>query len=122
MVDTIDDSVTGSFQQVDLYRHLEEVAKKIESILIVKLQEYAFASAPQHFAKFVLLLDLWENYVISLENTEGEFHSQFVFHANSSKKLFVLSIFQSHYRLLHLQNCWYSKSGRCIWRDWCHFC
>lgn len=74
MVDTIDDSVTGSFQQVDLYRHLEEVAKKIESILIVKLQEFAFASSPQSFTKFLELLDLWESYVISLENTEGEFH------------------------------------------------
>lgn len=73
MVDTIDDSVTGSFQQVDLYRHLEEVAKKIESILIVKLQEFAFASSPQNFTKFLELLDLWESYVISLENTEGEF-------------------------------------------------
>lgn len=74
MVDTIDDSVTGSFQQVDLYRHLEEAAKKIESILVVKLQEFA---SPANFTKLLELLDLWESYVISLENTEGERHQSF---------------------------------------------
>lgn len=73
VVDTIDDSVTGSFQQVDLYRHLEEAAKKIESILIVKLQDFALISSPQNDKKFLELLDLWECYVLSLENTEGEF-------------------------------------------------
>lgn len=84
VVDTIDDSVTGSFQQVDLYRHLEDVAKNIESILIVKLQELAFASSPQNFAKFLQLLDLWESYVISLENAEGELYLLFVDVSNFS--------------------------------------
>lgn len=70
VVDTIDDSVTGSFQQVDLYRHLEEVAKKIESFLIVKLHEFISNS----FDKFLKLLELWETYVLSLEHTSGEFH------------------------------------------------
>ncbi|XP_037035796.1 midasin isoform X2 [Bradysia coprophila] len=70
VVDTIDDSVTGSFQQVDLYRHLEEAAKNIESILIVKLQEFALAPSPQNNKTFLELLDLWESYVLSLEHTE----------------------------------------------------
>lgn len=72
VVDTIDDSVTGSFQQVDLYRHLEETAKSIESILIGKLQEFALTWTPQNAKHFVDLLDLWENYVNSLESTDGE--------------------------------------------------
>lgn len=74
VVDTIDDSVTGSFQQVDLYRHLEDVAKKIESILNVKLQEFALSSTPENVKKFLELLDLWECYVTSLQNTEGTLH------------------------------------------------
>lgn len=71
-MDTIDDSVTGSFQQVDLYRHLEEIAKQIESILVMKLQQFAVDTKAESFKMFLKLLDLWENYVLSLENVEGK--------------------------------------------------
>lgn len=56
-VDTIDDSVTGSFQQIDLNRHLEEIAQSIEAILIEHLQQVVLKRDKRDFVK---IMQMWE--------------------------------------------------------------
>ncbi|KAH8345472.1 hypothetical protein KR084_002113 [Drosophila pseudotakahashii] len=55
--DIIDDSVTGSFQQIDLNRHLEVIYKKVESLVFASVQR-AFVHQTQ--AEFVE--ELWNNW------------------------------------------------------------
>lgn len=72
VVDTIDDSVTGSFQQIDLNRHLEEVALRIEVLVIALLQHYILQGAAA-LSSLVELLASWENYVaIARSPLEGK--------------------------------------------------
>lgn len=75
VVDTIDDSVTGSFQQIDLNRHLEEVASHIEELLIALLQHYILQTNDSKAAKVVELLASWESYVeIARNPLEGMYN------------------------------------------------
>lgn len=63
VVDAIDDSVTGSFQQIDLNRHLEEIATRVEELLTARLQHYALSgTGPAAVAAIVRLLASWEKY------------------------------------------------------------
>lgn len=63
IVDTIDDSVTGSFQQVDFNRHLEEVSLYIESVLTTYLQHFALHSQDSKSGVWIVkLLQAWESY------------------------------------------------------------
>lgn len=62
-VDTIDDSVTGSFQQVDFNRHLDQVANAVEAQLLQYAQHYALqANDATGTAVLVQLLGAWEEY------------------------------------------------------------
>lgn len=61
-VDTIDDSVTGSFQQVDFNRHLDEVANAVEAQLLAYAQHYALMPNGTGAAVLVMLLTDWEEY------------------------------------------------------------
>lgn len=62
-VDTIDDSVTGSFQQVDFNRHLDEVANAVEAQLLAYAQHYALLQPNGSGASvLVTLLAAWEEY------------------------------------------------------------
>lgn len=58
-VDTIDDTVTGSFQQMDLNRHLEETFKAVEEILYPKMVELAGKGKAKELRDS---LRLWEKY------------------------------------------------------------
>ncbi|XP_053677442.1 midasin [Anopheles nili] len=63
-VDTIDDSVTGSFQQFDFNRHLEDMASVVETIVrrVVK-ESILFRHGKHNKGCAVLgLLELWEKY------------------------------------------------------------
>ncbi|ALC40740.1 CG13185 [Drosophila busckii] len=58
--DTIDDSVTGSFQQIDLNRHLEQIYKQAE-LLIFGVAQQTFLT--QHAPQFVQQLwHAWSKY------------------------------------------------------------
>ncbi|XP_039434642.1 midasin [Culex pipiens pallens] len=60
-VDTIDDSVTGSFQQFDFNRHLEEVSSNVEAIVMDAVKEAALADGGRSL--LVQLIATWEKYV-----------------------------------------------------------
>lgn len=62
IVDTIDDSVTGSFQQVDFNRHLDEVATAVEAQVLEYAQHYALQPDGAGSAVLVVLLSAWEEY------------------------------------------------------------
>ncbi|XP_031637557.1 midasin [Contarinia nasturtii] len=64
-IDTIDDSVTGTFQQVDLNRHLEEIAQKIEAFLVNYQQNWILHPNQTNSSQFVKLLKQWEIFIES---------------------------------------------------------
>ncbi|XP_017069300.1 midasin [Drosophila eugracilis] len=72
--DIIDDSVTGSFQQIDLNRHLEVIYKKVETLVFACVQR-AFVRHIQ--AEFVE--QLWNNWSkynkLAQVTTESQQHS-----------------------------------------------
>ncbi|XP_050076078.1 midasin [Anopheles maculipalpis] len=64
-VDTIDDSVTGSFQQFDFNRHLEEMAALVETTLRKKVKELLLrdgSAAGSKGGAVLSLLECWEKY------------------------------------------------------------
>lgn len=73
-VDTIDDSVTGSFQQIDLNRHLEEIAQSIEAVLIEHLQEIVLNEwkTKRGSRDFVKIAQSWEAFVALNSKQNGE--------------------------------------------------
>lgn len=76
--DTIDDSVTGSFQQFDFNRWLEEVAQGVESILYEILAKIAVklngAGKKSCYFKSTMIemFKLWMEYVRKVDMIEGE--------------------------------------------------
>ncbi|XP_055690608.1 midasin [Lutzomyia longipalpis] len=71
-VDTIDDSVTGSFQQIDLNRHLEEVAKIIELHVFDFAKSSVLVQDPEvSYEDAFGLIDQWEKYNMLLKNVRG---------------------------------------------------
>uniref|UniRef100_A0A182JR05 Midasin n=1 Tax=Anopheles christyi TaxID=43041 RepID=A0A182JR05_9DIPT len=65
-VDTIDDTVTGSFQQFDFNRHLEEMASLIETTLKKKVKEMLLRERTEGLARggaVLTVLQCWEKYV-----------------------------------------------------------
>lgn len=69
-IDTIDDSVTGSFQQVDLNRHLEEIAQKIETYLVCHQQNWLLGKKKSNAKHFIKLLKEWESFVESSHSNQ----------------------------------------------------
>uniref|UniRef100_A0A182WJD3 Midasin n=1 Tax=Anopheles minimus TaxID=112268 RepID=A0A182WJD3_9DIPT len=64
-VDTIDDTVTGSFQQFDFNRHLEEIAALVETTLRKKVKQLLLRDGAAVLSKggaVLALLDCWEKY------------------------------------------------------------
>lgn len=65
-VDTVDDSVTGSFQQIDLNRHLEEIAQSVEAILVHHTQNLLLSKwsgvANSTSIELIKLARSWESY------------------------------------------------------------
>ena len=59
-LDTIDDSVTGSFQQFDFNRMLETLWQKVEGVLFRKLADMAINSKKRK--EMMKLFSLWKNY------------------------------------------------------------
>lgn len=64
-VDTIDDSVTGSFQQIDLNRHMEEISHCVENVAIVRLKKLALTNSVDQVCN---LLEIWECYTKLLQH------------------------------------------------------
>uniref|UniRef100_A0A1A9V9X2 Midasin n=1 Tax=Glossina austeni TaxID=7395 RepID=A0A1A9V9X2_GLOAU len=60
--DAIDDSVTGSFQQIDLNRHLEEISKQVEQIYLRCVQNSLLHGRPECKKTFTQLLNSWSSY------------------------------------------------------------
>lgn len=73
-VDTIDDTVTGSFQQIDLNRHLEEIAQNIEAILIQHLQAIVLdeVQAMRSSRNFLQIIRAWEDFVALNSKQNGK--------------------------------------------------
>lgn len=89
-IDTIDDSVTGSFQQVDLNRHLEEIAQKIEATLVRYQQNCLLNQNKVNASHFIKLLKQWETFVGSSHNYQnGEFFFDVV---NFSGGFFIINV------------------------------
>ncbi|XP_053661924.1 midasin [Anopheles marshallii] len=64
-VDTIDDTVTGSFQQFDFNRHMEEMAALVETTLRKKVKQLLLRDGTAVLSKggsVLALLDCWEKY------------------------------------------------------------
>nr|XP_019536538.2 midasin [Aedes albopictus] len=61
-VDTIDDSVTGSFQQFDFNRHLEEVSSNVEAVVMDTVKDAALSGTSDGRSSVVQLLAIWEKY------------------------------------------------------------
>uniref|UniRef100_A0A1B0DG05 ATPase dynein-related AAA domain-containing protein n=1 Tax=Phlebotomus papatasi TaxID=29031 RepID=A0A1B0DG05_PHLPP len=71
-VDTIDDSVTGSFQQIDLNRHLEEVARVVELLVSSTAKKIIISDCVfTDLHRLLRLLDQWEEYNLLLKNVKG---------------------------------------------------
>ncbi|GAB0090345.1 Midasin [Sergentomyia squamirostris] len=68
-VDTIDDSVTGSFQQVDLNRHLEEIARIVE-VQIISTVKITLLNG-EDIQQVLRVIDQWEDYNLLLKNLTG---------------------------------------------------
>ncbi|XP_055839231.1 midasin [Episyrphus balteatus] len=83
--DTIDDSVTGSFQQIDLNRHLEEISQNVEAIFITEVQNLILElnntsvngghHQPLTTHKLVDLLNAWSKYS-DLNKIKIDLHNQ----------------------------------------------
>lgn len=80
-IDTIDDSVTGSFQQVDLNRHLEEIGEKIEMHLVRHQQHWLLSQSQGNSSHFIKLLKQWETFVESSNNFQNGKDGAIFFHA-----------------------------------------
>ncbi|XP_055612031.1 midasin [Uranotaenia lowii] len=61
-VDTIDDSVTGSFQQFDFNRHLEEVSSLVETVVMNGVKTMTLDGTWN--ISMIRLLAVWEKYVL----------------------------------------------------------
>ncbi|XP_059609312.1 midasin [Phlebotomus argentipes] len=70
-VDTIDDSVTGSFQQIDLNRHLEEIAKKIELEILSTVKNVILCDDAKDLRPILRLIGQWEDYNHLMKNIYG---------------------------------------------------
>jgi midasin len=72
--DTIDDSVTGSFQQFDFNRWLEEVSQSVEAILFDILCGLAVGTHENARNKemVVEMVKLWLEYNSSFDQKDGE--------------------------------------------------
>jgi midasin (ATPase involved in ribosome maturation) len=69
--DTIDDSVTGSFQQFDFNRMLEDLSQEVEKILLKKLAAIAVSTASsKDKCNMVNLFKLWQAYDGEIEILE----------------------------------------------------
>lgn len=98
-IDTIDDSVTGSFQQVDLNRHLEEIAQKVETYLVCHQQNWLLNKNKSNASHFIKLLKEWESFVESshcyqcgeFQNTFFSIYSKIILYFLISK-LFLVSV------------------------------
>lgn len=71
-VDTIDDTVTGSFQQIDLNRHLEEISQNIESLLVHTVRDIAITNFKKGYSAAMQLIMLWEKYNSLSTETNGK--------------------------------------------------
>ncbi|XP_050325190.1 midasin [Bactrocera neohumeralis] len=60
--DTIDDSVTGSFQQIDLNRHLEEISQSVEAVLASQLRTMILERKSHAYKTAAGLLHIWSAY------------------------------------------------------------
>ena len=70
-LDTIDDSVTGSFQQFDFNRMLEDMWQSVEQILFKKLANLAVKGVNSTDKYNMLrLFKLWRNYDCEIESSE----------------------------------------------------
>lgn len=80
-VDTIDDSVTGSFQQIDLNRHLEEIAQSIEAVLIERLQQIVLSKwkTKRGSHDFVRIVQTWEAFVALNSKQNGDLEMRSVY-------------------------------------------
>lgn len=85
-VDTIDDTVTGSFQQIDLNRHLEELSHSIEELLIKQLQSFALTRGEKR--RFIELIRTWEHYVELQKKSSGEYKANRYERSENLNKLF----------------------------------
>ncbi|XP_065084393.1 midasin [Ochlerotatus camptorhynchus] len=61
-VDTIDDSVTGSFQQFDFNRHLEEISSNVEAVVMDTVKEAVLSGTAEGKRALVQLMAIWEKY------------------------------------------------------------
>ncbi|KAH8401432.1 hypothetical protein KR009_005450 [Drosophila setifemur] len=72
--DIIDDSVTGSFQQIDLNRHLEAIYKKVEILVFASVQRAFVQGIHLEFAE--KLWNCWSKYNALIKITaESQQHS-----------------------------------------------
>ncbi|XP_030368948.1 midasin [Scaptodrosophila lebanonensis] len=73
--DTIDDSVTGSFQQIDLNRHLEQISRSIEALVLSVVQNTFLKKIEQGLA--IQLFSAWSKFNVMAKQTT-EFNEQSV--------------------------------------------
>lgn len=76
-VDTIDDSVTGSFQQIDLNRHLEEISQATEKLLTHRSQIHILNN--NFDGDLIDLLRSWETFVVLSMNNSGKNNDNFFY-------------------------------------------
>lgn len=88
ITDTIDDSVTGSFQQIDLNRHLEKIVESVEKILIKQLNSLILNH--DNINSFCNLLNIWENYTKLLKLNDGALDTHILMLRDSFYILFFL--------------------------------
>lgn len=72
-MDTIDDSVTGSFQQIDFNRHLEEIATSVKAIVFDHVKSFALDTGKNGKVKMTVLLAAWEKYNGVSKTNKSEF-------------------------------------------------
>lgn len=63
-IDTIDDSITGSFQQIDLNRHLEDIAQNVYAFITHFLQASILndLTSRRKWKTIVQLMQTWEEF------------------------------------------------------------
>ncbi|XP_062552715.1 midasin [Armigeres subalbatus] len=61
-VDTIDDSVTGSFQQFDFNRHLEEISTTVEAVVMDAVKDGALSRTTEGRSGMLKMMAVWEKY------------------------------------------------------------
>ena len=74
-VDTIDDTVTGSFQQFDFNRHLEDMATLVQGTLRKRVRELLLQERTAGLTKggaVLTLLECWEKYEKLSEGAAGK--------------------------------------------------